>query len=180
MPIDKFEDLTLGQYHAGLAKQARFRNELLQIDSQQLSDDDLITYEILALQLEENGANDDDFWLSFDITAYLAPYNFQFAKRALAAQQITNPAAAEHYIMLVNEMADMIDQLILKVDGQVERGIYLPKPALPSTRATWQGLSSALPAALVPADSRLSALSAEQQEEFKTANHAQSDSRRNS
>lgn len=169
LPINKFEDLTMEQYHADQAKALNFRSQLATIDSQQLSGDDLITYEILALQLEDNGASDDDFWLNFDITAYQAPYAVQFAKQALAAQQIPDPVATRHYLKLVAELADMLDQLKLKVVGQVERGIYLPKPALPSTRATWQGMASVIPAALIPADERLSALSLEQQSEFKTA-----------
>jgi uncharacterized protein (DUF885 family) len=169
LPIERFEDFTLEQYHADQAKKAGFRADLQQIGPQQLSGDDLITYEILALQLEDNGANDDDFWLRFDITAYIAPYSFQFGKQALAAQQITNTDSAAHYLMLVGELADIIDQLKLKVEGQVERGIYLPKPALPSTRATWEGLNAALPAALVPADARVTALSADQQAELSVA-----------
>jgi uncharacterized protein (DUF885 family) len=169
LPINEFEDLTLEQYHEDQAKAAAFRTQLASIDSQQLSGDDLITYEILALQLEDNGASDDDFWLNFDITAYQAPYAVQFSKQALAAQQISDPAAADHYLKLVSELADILDQLKLKLDGQIERGIYLPKPALPSTQATWQGMGSVLPAELVPVDARLSALSAEQQAEFKAA-----------
>lgn len=167
LPINEFEDLTLEQYHQDQAQAARFRSQLATIDSQQLSGDDLITYEILALQLEDNGANDDDYWLNFDITAYQAPYYVQFAKQALAAQQFSDPAAADHYLKLVGELADILDNLKLKLDGQIERGIYLPKPALPSTRATWQGMGSVLPAELVPVDARLSALSDEQQTEFK-------------
>lgn len=167
LPINEFEDLTLEQYHHDQARAAQFRSQLATIDAQQLSGDDLITYEILALQLEDNGANDDDFWLNFDITAYQAPYYVQFAKQALAVQQISDPDAAQHYLKLVAELADGIDQIKLKVDGQVERGIYLPKPALPSTRATWQGMGSVLPAELVPVDARLSALTAEQQAGFK-------------
>ena len=130
LPINRFEDLTLEQYHKDQERNARFRTELQAIDSNQLSGDDLITYEILALQLEDNGANDDDFWLSFDVTAYLAPYNFQFARQALATRQITDPDSAEQYLALVGELADMIDHLVTKVKGQVERGIFLPKPAL--------------------------------------------------
>lgn len=169
LPINEFEDLTLEQYHKDQQRAAGFRQQLQTIDSGKLGGDDLITWEILALQLEDNGANDDDFWLNFDITAYQAPYYFQFAKQALAAQRIGDAEAAGHYLKLVGEMADMLDHLQLKVAGQVERGIYLPKPALPSTRATWQGMGSVLPAELVPADARLAALSPEQQAEFKAA-----------
>lgn len=167
LPIHEFEDLTLEQYHRDQARAVDFRQQLATIDSSELSGDDLVTYEILALQFEDNGANDDDFWLSFDITAYQAPYYIQFAKQALGAQQLTDEAAVANYLKLVGELGDMLDHLKLKVDGQAERGIFLPRPALPSTRATWQGMGSVVPAELVPADARLSALSAEQQAAFR-------------
>jgi len=169
LPIEQFEDLTLEQYHADQARAAEFRNRLKQIDASLLSGDELITYEILEVQLADNGANDDDYWLSFDITAYIAPYYFQFATQALAAQQISDAAAAEHYLKLSSELADMIDQLNAKVEGQIERGIYLPKAALPSTRATWAGLESALPAGLRVSDERLAAFSEAERDIFKRA-----------
>jgi len=169
LPIVKFEDLTLEQYHADQAKAAEFRTRLQQVDAQSLAGDELITYEILALQLADKRANDDDYWLSFDITAYIAPYNFQFATQALASQQIKDAAAADHYLKLSGELADMIDQLITKVEGQVQRGIFLPKAALPSTRATWSGLQTALPAGLQVSDERLAALSEEERGAFKLA-----------
>ncbi len=167
LPIDEFEDLTLEQYHEDQAQAAYFRERLGSIDPDELTGDDLITFEILTQQFEDNAASDDDFWLNFDLTAYQAPYSIQFAKQALAAQTIGDEAAADHYLKLVGELGDMLDQLKSKVDGQVERGIYLPKPALPSTRATWQGMGSVVPAELVPADARLGALTPEQQAAFK-------------
>lgn len=169
LPIERFEDMSLEQYHADQQRAAQFRDRLAGIDSSPLDENDRITYEILALQLADDGATDDDFWLTFDITPYLGPYNFQFARQALAIQQITDPSSADHYLMLVGELADIIDQMAAKVAGQVERGIYLPKPALPSTRATWAGLQTALPALIAVDDSRLQSLSGEQRAAFKSA-----------
>ena len=167
LPVERFEDRTLAQHHDNLARTAEFRAQLNTIDGTQLTGDDLITYEILAFELADTGANDDDYWLNFDITPYAGPYAFQFAQQALAAQQIADAVGADHYLKLVGEMADVIDQLTAQVAGQVERGIYLPKPALPSTRATWEGLKAALPAGIQVADDRLQALTEEERTAFK-------------
>jgi len=169
LPIEKFEDLTLEQFHENQAADAQFRSRLAQIDGSTLSGDDLITYEILKFELKDDGASDDDFWLIFDVTAYIAPYHFQFAKQALAALEIKDQAGADHYLLLVGELADIIDQLVIKIEGQVERGIYLPKPALPAVRSTWQGLQAALPAALQVADERLVSLSEEERNTFRSS-----------
>jgi uncharacterized protein (DUF885 family) len=169
LPIEKFEDLTLEQFHENQAVAEQFRTRLEQIDASALSGDDLITYEILEFQLKDDGANDDDFWLMFDVTAYIGPYHFQYAKQALAALEIQNQAGADHYLFLVGELADMIDQLVIKIEGQIERGIYLPKPALPPVRETWQGLKSAMPAGLRVADERLASLSGKEREAFSSS-----------
>lgn len=169
LPIEKFEDLTLEQFHENQTAAAQFRSRLEQIDASALSGDDLITFEILQFQLQDDGANEDDFWLMFDITPYIGPYHFQFAKQALAALEIKDRADAEHYLFLVGELVDMMDHLVLKVQGQVERGIYLPKPALPSVRATWQGLQAALPPGLQPAEERLLSLSEEERKSFESS-----------
>jgi uncharacterized protein (DUF885 family) len=172
LSIDKFEDLTLEQYHQDQQARTQFRTRLFELDASMLADDDLITYEILDFHLQDNGANDDDFWLNFDITPYQGPYYFQFALQALAAKKIEDVSGITNYLMLVGEFADMIDHLLIKIEGQVERGIYLPKAAIPSARATWEGLKSVVPVSLQVSDERLSALSEEQKATFHKALNA--------
>lgn len=169
LPIEKFEDLTLEEYHRRLARTAEFRTRLEKIDASFLAENDLITYEILAFELRDTGANDDDFWLTFDITSYVGPYYFNDAEQALAAQVISDRSSADQYLTLISEMADMIDHLIVKVEGQIERDIYLPRPALPAVRATWRGMQIALPAAIRVADERMAALSGREKAAFTTA-----------
>lgn len=166
LPIEQFEDLTLEAYHERQARTAGFRARLAEIERSRLADDDRITYEILKVELEDSGATDDDYWLTFDITPYVAPYAFQFAQQALKVQKIADQASADHYRKLVGELADMVNHLNAKVSGQVERGIYLPRPALPSARVTWQGLKTALPETIRVDDSRLSALSEDERAAF--------------
>ncbi len=155
LPIHEFEDITLEKYHKGQKRAAELRQRLATIDATQLTGDDLITYEILVFELKDIGANDDDYWLTFDLSAYVGPYLFQYDQQALAVQKITDKASTDHYLMLVGEFADMIDQLLAKTLGQMERGIYMPRPALPAVRATWSGMSLAVPDVIRVADERL-------------------------
>lgn len=169
LPIEKFEDLTLENHHENLAKAAAWQKTLSLIDSTALSGDDLITYEILDFELAPAGVNDDDYWLQFDITAYVGPYLFRFTQQALAIHRFPDAAAADHYLNLANEYADMIDQLVVKTEGQVERGVYLPKPALESTRATWAGIRETAPQQLSVSEGRLAALTGEERQAFSAA-----------
>lgn len=159
LPIERFEDLTLEQHREDLARTAEFRRRLNDIDGSVLGGNDRITFEILAFELRDTGANDDDFWLRFDVTPYQAPYYFQFAQQAMSSFDIANKKAADRYLGLVSEYADMADHLLAKLDGQAKRGIYLPSPAVPSARATWMGIKAASLKVLNVADDRLNGLS---------------------
>lgn len=175
--IEKFEDLTLERHRQTLANQARWRQRLSEITPAALSDDDLITYEMLDFQLKDVGANDDDFWLAFDVTAYQAPYLFQFAHQALAAYRFTDRTSVDGYLTLVGEYADMIDHLVLKLDGQMARSILLPQAALPSVRAIWRGIQAAAPGTIRVAGQRLAALTEEDRAGFSAALDALMDDR---
>ncbi len=168
LPIEKLEDLTLEEHHRNLGNAAAWRERLSALDAESLAGDDRITYDILAFQLQDDGAGDEDYWLNFDITAYQAPYVFNFAQQALGAHSFTDAESADHYLALVGEYADIVDQLTAKVEGQMERGIYLPKAGLPPTRATWQGMQAAAPTALTVTDQRLEALSEEERTAFQS------------
>ena len=172
LPIEAFEVPTLEQYHVNQDKQGAWRARLGDIDATALSGDDLVTYEILEFQLADNGANDDDYWLQFDITAYIGPYTFRFAQQTLATHVFSDRASADHYLKLVGDYAANIEHLVAKTQGQIERGIYLPKPALASTRATWAGIKETAPAALAVADERLAVLGDAEKGEFSMALNA--------
>lgn len=169
LPIDQFEDLTLESHRMQLKQIAGYRSRLNSIKRDALTGDDLITYEILSFQSQQDGTNDDDYWLIFDITPYQAPRLFNLAIQALQSQTLTTELEAQHYLKLSGELADMIDQLIAKLEGQMERGIYLPKSALPSTRLTWQGLQKNLVASIRVDSRRLKTLSLEKQTRFKAS-----------
>ena len=72
-------------------------------------------------EVRDSGLTDDDYWLTFDITSYQAPYLFQFAKQAFATAPLTDQADTEHYLKLAGELADIVDQLNAKIAGQVSR-----------------------------------------------------------
>ena len=132
-----------------------------------LSDSEKTSYDIIAFESADVGANDDDFWLTFPLTAYLGVYQFQFLKHALAAQPLEGEADAALYLHLVNEYADILDNLLIGLRDQVERGIYMPKPALPLVRSLWRDLEWASPETVVVPGDRLAALAPGVRRAFK-------------
>ena len=139
VPIDSFEDFTLEAYQEKLEQAATLRRRLEEIDRESLDGDQQLNYDILAFELRDTGADDTDYWLTLDLTAYQAPYILSTAEQVLQSIPIGSPEEAETYLHLLNEYADSFEQLNAKVREQAVRGIRLPKQALPSTREIWRG-----------------------------------------
>jgi uncharacterized protein (DUF885 family) len=160
LPFAGIKDIDLAEARKD-AEFARGRLSALRaIDPNQLDADDEITRQFL-LKLHEDVAQEPDNWLlDFAITPYsgVLPLNglLEFAsKRPLAT-----PAERAEYLRLLAELGNRIDQMHARTVAQREAGIYLPKPAIPSLRATYQALASGLEPRLVPNAARLAGIPA--------------------
>ncbi len=139
LPIDSFEDFTIEAYRKKIEQTAALRERLIEIDRESLNDEQRIDFDILAFELRDTGADDTDYWLTLDLTAYQAPYLLSTAEQVLQSIPIESSEGADRYLHLLNEYADSFEQLNVKVREQAARGIRLPRQALPSTREIWRG-----------------------------------------
>ncbi len=158
MPVDRFTDFSIQPVRDDEAKRRQWATALAAIDAEALNPVDRTTWRILQFEFADSGLAEQKYWLTFDLTSYLAPSTFNAAQQVLAAHALATAEDARHYAALVQSYAAMLDSLIAKVSEQATRGIYLPRPALPVVRSTWTGIA-ANAGALKPADARLSALS---------------------
>lgn len=158
MPVDRFTDFSILPVRDDEAKRRQWATALTAIDPEALNPVDRTTWRILQFEFADSGLAEQRYWLTFDLTSYLAPSTFNAAKQVLAAHPLATADDTRHYLALVQSYATMLDLLTAKVGEQAARGIYLPRPALPVVRSTWTGIA-ANASALKPVDSRLSALS---------------------
>ncbi len=96
-----------------------------------LSHEDALTVECLRWDNQIALEGEPYYWHQFPITPYSAGYLATFAQMMLGAYTFEDPAETGMYIRLVGEFADYFDQLIAHTEGQMERGIYMSRPALP-------------------------------------------------
>lgn len=154
--VDRFTDYSLAAAQEADRVRDRHLAALRAVDPGKLDDTQRTTLEILRFQLS-NEREEPVYWLTFDLTAYAAPMTFIAAQQVLASHRFANADDARHYVHLVSAYAAMLESLTAKTVQQARRGLYLPRPALPVVRSTWQGLAGKT-AALRPDPSRLSAL----------------------
>jgi len=96
--------------------------------------------------------------LDFVIAPYTGGDLHAEAQLALAAQRLANAADCEVYAALVHDYGRLLREMLEHTARQQAQGLFLAAPALPAARATLQGAIDAMPAAVVPAATRLAAL----------------------
>jgi uncharacterized protein (DUF885 family) len=115
--------------------------ELNAIARSQLSHEDTLTAALLQRDLELLIEAPEHHWLYFDVTPYSGGYVLS-AELLPALNRIDLAAAGgvEHYLSLVTDSGRFINELANKLQEQRQRGILLPKAAIPGIRETYWGL----------------------------------------
>ena len=152
-------------YVEAQAEQARAAlEELRAIDASQLGHDDGITYAILAGVLQDATEYPQHFWHKFNVTPYAAGSVFSsMLPSALVTYSIATEADGEGYLGLLRDVARYVNDDLARLKGQEERGILLPKSAIPGARKVYEALRAGIGSLAAVAPERLSELTGEQQ-----------------
>lgn len=86
----------------------------------------------------------DRYWLAFDpdglcasmfpVTAYGFGNMLHMVNERLGRVQIQNRRDADHYLDLLEQYGQMIDDAVTRLTGQADRGFLLPRPMIPQAR----------------------------------------------
>ena len=115
--------------------------ELNAIARQQLSHEDALTAALLQRDLELLIEAPEHHWLYFDVTPYNGGYVMSAELvPALNTVDLAAPRGVEHYLSLFTDSGRFINELANKLQEQRQRGILLPKAAIPGIRAIYSGL----------------------------------------
>lgn len=142
-----------------LARQAgQMQQELSRIPRAALSHQDQLTAVLLERDLELLVEAPRHYWLFFDITPYNAGYILSAElPRALNAIDLTTAEGTDHYLSLLKDSGRFVEDLAGKLKAQRQRGILLPKAAIPRIRHIYTGLRRNLVELTDFSDSRLGA-----------------------
>jgi len=158
---------------AATEKQAQGAREYLarlaEIDRSALSHEDQLTADIFEQQMQLLTADPKHYWHQFSVTPYQSGFVLStLLPGALAGAPLNSQSDIDTYLGLVADIGRFTSDQLSKLKGQEERGILLPKPALPGARGVFQSLQANLPALTTVADARLAKLTAEQKSALLT------------
>ncbi len=161
--VEALGDNSFAFVEAAAAKAATALAELGAIDVSQLGHDDRITHAILQSMLQQTTEYPTHFWHKFNVTPYAAGTVFSSVlPSALAGYRFETEEDGAAYLGLLRDLARYVAADLTRLRGQEERGILLPKAAIPGARKVFEALRSGAGDLVALAPGRLAALSEEQ------------------
>ncbi len=156
-PVERLPDLGYPHAEQGASAARAALERLAAVSDDTLSHDDWLTREVLRFDLEYEAEGLEWYWHENVLAPYSSPV--QLLPRIFAQLPLDGAPAVDRYLALFGQVPAFVEQLHARADGQLERGIVLPKPNLAAAVALLR--AHAQPAAQSPfavADGRLAAL----------------------
>lgn len=161
--VGSLGDNSFAYVEAEAAKARAELAELFAIDESQLGHDDRITYATLLSVLQPATEYTEYFWHKFNVTPYAAGTVFSSVlPSALGTYSFATEADGAAYLGLLRDLARYVNDDLTRLKGQEERGILLPKPAIPGARKVFEALRAGIGGLAAVSPERLAALTEEQ------------------
>ncbi len=128
LPVAALPDLShaAAQRDAELARELRER--LLAIEPTSLAHEDWLTWAVLDWELARAVEAAEHFWHFFQVTPYR--WSGSGIDQTLSALPLASASDLDGYLSLVRQLPRVVGQLREHLDGQEERGVLVPRPAL--------------------------------------------------
>jgi uncharacterized protein (DUF885 family) len=165
--IGELPDYTLENTERNTAFAHEMLGKIEEVPADQLAHEDAVTLAILRWDNERTLELAEHYWLSFPYSPYQLGFGFNFIHGQLAAHPFTDPEAhPENYLRVLAEYGDSVEQLATHIEGQMERGIFMSKHAVPGAVGMFQAFGAGAPSAMRVSEDRLGALPEEQRAAF--------------
>ncbi len=159
-PVDRLPHGTLAEAEQDAALGRGLLRRLSGIGHDGLSPDDTATVAMIREVALQKARADEDHWFAFPV----APY--QTYQWSVYGQQVFRPFAftaghdVSRYLALAADFVGLVKAAGAKLVAQADRGITLPRPALPGFRSTMQAHRAAAEGFLQVGDDRVAGLGA--------------------
>jgi len=127
LPVDKLWNVSYASEQRDFELRRGLLDRMARIDVGQLAGEELLTYDVLKWQMEINQEGLAWFWHFSKLTSYSSP-NFGALFGGLP---VATADDRERYVALVAQVPAYVEAFRQVVEGQVERGIVVPRAAMP-------------------------------------------------
>ncbi len=167
--VEKMADLSHAATLRNVEKANAKLTELASIDRQQLSHDDQLTYDMFEGILRQTVEGEKYYWYKFNVTPYAAGSTFSsLVPGVLASATFENADDVDRYLGFLEDIGRYIEDDLVRLKGQEERGILLPKAALAGAHQTFEGISQSISSMATVAEARLAGLDEVERASLKT------------
>lgn len=133
------------------------------------ADDDAETLAFVAQLAQDEIVRAQHYWLTPTATPYSLMELSLYGSTVFEPFRFDTTADAERYLSLTGDLAQVVRSVSGKLRGQAERGVRIPRPALPGTCETIAGMRASLSPSLRVGDDRLVALDPAARTRFREA-----------
>ncbi|HKA36976.1 MAG TPA: DUF885 domain-containing protein [Thermoanaerobaculia bacterium] len=166
LPVDRMPDLSLEHARANAAFGKSLSDSLAAVDVKKLSHEDSLTLRVLQREAKTLAEGPDYYWLNFPATPYV--FSFLGVAQVFATHPFKSKADADHYLSLLTKYADLVDSLRGRLKDQAGRGVVMAKEEVPLVAASFSSAAKEKSESVFwVKDERLSALSAEDRQDFQ-------------
>jgi len=168
--IGELPDLTPEQNARDIEFARSLKDRLGALPVAELAHEDALTVAILDWDADLVLDAEPFYWLNFPYTPYVASFGFNFVHQQLAAHPFDEVVAhPQNYLRVLDEYAQNLGQLRAHIEGQVERGIYVSRHALPGIVSMFESLEAGALDSMTVSGDRLGALDEDQRVDFEAA-----------
>lgn len=125
--VERIPALSREEAREDAAAARRHLAALARISPAKLTEDDRVTYEVLAWSLRQRVHLEKWWWYEFSVTTYTT-WDLNAASQALAANPLDGDPARAAYLSLLESIATRLATSAVRLDAQAKRGIRLPAP----------------------------------------------------
>ncbi len=148
---------------AGVAEDAAFARDVLTrlatVDDAVLPEHHRLTVGFLRFLLQTWADAPQHHWHSFGVAPYSSFFLGYAPQHVFGGHAFTTGQDVDRYLSLVADYRDCVSELGAKLDGQRERGILVPRPALPGVRGSLERYRAAAGPLLTVGEDRLTHIS---------------------
>ena len=161
VPVERLRPESLADREADAAFAREVLRDLGRLDDAAMSEDDRLTAGFLRFLMDSWAAAPQHHWHGFSVAPYSSFFLSYALQHVFGGFVFASPADGDRYVSLVGDYRDFVTELGTKLDGQVERGIRIPRPALSGVRESLTRNRAAAAGLLAVDPTRLSVLARE-------------------